>query len=144
MSGFTVLAGALSPFDDAHKGSRRAVVLREEGGMTDVAFCTSKSRNELGAWLAQTSPAFVGSGFAVATTVGHHLCRVPSDSVWLRGARVAGVLKPQRDNRFGEGFARMLAGAQIAVFEAKEAPLHVPMGQAPARYMEYRVIRFPL
>ena len=143
---FQVFSGGRSPFDDAHKKSRRFVILRDDGdGYMDVAFCTSKKRPEDGAWLSPDSPAFAGTGFSAGTTIdGRGICRVRKDSVWVRGARRVGLLNPAKDRRFAAQMVRTLCGAQIAVFAAKEAPLICMPGRAPARDLEYQVVRFTM
>lgn len=145
MSGFKVFSGGRSPFDEAHKESRRFVVLRDdvEGGYVDIAFCTSQKRPN-GAWLSQRSQAFAGTGFTCEVTIGVAICRVRKDSAWVRGARMVGFLNVGKDKHFAAEMARVLIDGQIAVFTAKEAPIIHVQGRAPARDLEYQMMRFPM
>ncbi|MHB1669571.1 MAG: hypothetical protein ACYCSR_10260 [Thiomonas sp.] len=144
MAAFKVFSGGLSPFDDAHKGARRFVVLREQSDNLDIIFATSKKRPD-GAYLSESSQAFSGTGFTCAVTLlGDALVRVRKDSVWVRDAKLVGFLEPRKDSRFGEDFVRVLCAAQLAIFTATEIPLYAPMGHSYARHLEYNVIRFPL
>jgi hypothetical protein len=143
MSKFAVFRGGCSPFDPEHKRARPFVLLRDAAGWSDVLFGCSSHQD--GVWLSSGSQALPATGLGKACCFASNgLVRVRSESAWIRGARVIGTLKTDRDLRFSQGLAQMLATAQVAEFEAAEKPVAVPIGVPFARFLAYRVFRFPL